>query len=145
MPQHGGAWTRALVIAALVPAWAGCQAPATPVARAAPAVTSRWHPLGTWSGRGNRQTESFDVTTGALRLRWEARGEAPASGGRLQVSLHSSVSGRPLQTLVDHVGAGAGTAYAADEPRVSYLVIESDQEWTATLDEAVPATTIPDR
>ena len=28
--------------------------------------------LGTWSGRGDRQTDSFDVATGALRLRWEA-------------------------------------------------------------------------
>lgn len=129
----------ALVLVSIVPLGAGCQAPSTPVAQAAPAVTTRWHALGTWSGRGNRQTESFDVTTGALRLRWETRGEDRAGGGRFQVSLHSSVSGRPLQTVVDHAGAGSGTAYAADEPRVSYLVIESDQEWTATLEEAIPA------
>jgi len=132
-----------------MPLWAGCQAPSAPVAQAAPAVTTRWHALGTWSGRGNRQTESFDVTTGALRLRWETRasGEAGGTGrGRFQVSLHSSVSGRPLQTVVEHEGTGAGTAYAADEPRVSYLVIESDQmEWTASLEEAVPAAAAPTR
>lgn len=136
------AWTRGLALAAFAPLLAGCQAPAAPVVQAAPTATTSWHALGTWSGRGNRQTESFDVTTGALRLRWETRGEG-AAGGRFQVSLHSSVSGRPLQTIVDHAGAGAGTAYAADEPRVSYLVIESDQEWTATLEEAIPAAQAP--
>lgn len=128
------------MIAALIPCWGACE---TPPARAeqAPAASTRWHSLGTWSGRGNRQTESFDVTTGALRLRWEARGGGAAPGARFHVSLHSSVSGRPLQTFVEHLGAGTGTAYAADDPRVSYLVVESDQlEWTATLEEAVPTT-----
>jgi hypothetical protein len=40
---------------------------------------------------------------------------------------------------VEHKGTGAGTAYVEDEPRVSYLVIESTAavEWTAVLDEAV--------
>jgi hypothetical protein len=40
---------------------------------------------------------------------------------------------------VEHSGTGAGTAYVEDEPRVSYLVIESTaaEEWTAVLDEAV--------
>lgn len=129
------------MITSVVPVWAGCQAPSAPVAQAAPAVTTRWHSLGTWSGRGNRQTESFDVTTGALRLRWETRGSGAPGIGRFHVSLHSAISGRPLQTIVDHAGAGTGLAYAADEPRVSHLVIESDQvDWTATLEEAVPTT-----
>lgn len=131
--------TQALILAALVPISAGCQAPAAPVTRVAPTVTTTWHALGTWSGNGNRQTESFDVTTGALRLRWETHSKGEPGAGRFHVSLHSAISGRPLQTFVEHAGAGTGTAYAADEPRVSHLVIESDQvEWTATLEEAVP-------
>ena len=47
---------------------AGCEAPHAPVAQAQ-TVTTRWHALGTWSGRGNRQTESFDVTTGSVAPR----------------------------------------------------------------------------
>ena len=114
---------------------AGCETrPAR--AEAAPAVTTTWRSLGTWAGRGSRQTESFDVTTGAMRLRWETRaGGAP---GHFRVSLHSSISGRPLQVVVDQTGTGSNTAYVEDEPRVSYLVIESENlDWTATLEEAV--------
>lgn len=102
-----------------------------------------WHTLGAWSGRGHSQTGSFDVATGALRLTWEARSTG-ATGTpeprRLRVILHSAISGRELQTVVDHTGAGAGTAFFEDEPRVSYLVIESEQvEWQVTLAEALPA------
>ena len=55
------------------------------------------------------------------------------------MSLHSAISGRPLQTLLEHRGAGAGTVHAEDDPRVSYLVIEAEQvDWQVTLEEAVP-------
>jgi hypothetical protein len=102
---------------------------------------TRWHALGSWSGRGSRQTESFDVTTGALRLTWQARQEVgAAAAGVFRVSLYSAISGRPLQLLVEHEGTGAGTAHAADDPRTSYLVIESEQaNWTVTLEEASQA------
>jgi hypothetical protein len=113
----------------------------TPPARAAqtpaPAVTT-WRPLGTWEGRGDRQSDSFDVVTGAMRLRWQTSGGSDAAEGRLRVSLYSAISGRPLQVIVDRTGPGSDTAYLEDEPRVSYLVIESDRvDWTLTLDEAV--------
>lgn len=86
------------------------------------------------------QTGSFDVTTGALRLRWETRGERAPGDGAFRVSLHSAISGRTLQTVVDTTGIGADTAYLEDEPRVSYLVVESHNlEWTATLEELVTA------
>jgi hypothetical protein len=55
------------------------------------------------------------------------------------VTLHSAISGRPRQDVVDHDGgAGSGTAHISDDPRVSYLMIEADGvDWTATLDEGV--------
>lgn len=114
----------------------------TPPARAEqpPAVTTVWRPLGSWSGDGSRQTESFDVTSGALRLRWETRSHGASGDSRFRVWLYSAISGRPLQSFVDHTGAGAGTAYAADDPRVSYLVVESQGvDWSATLEEATAA------
>lgn len=130
---------RALLFAALLSTLAACEARPAPLAQT-PAVATRWHSLGAWSGRGNRQTESFDVTTGALRLRWETRNARAPGAGTFRVSLHSAISGRPLQTFVERDGTGAGTAYVEDDPRVSYLVIESDHvEWTAALEEAVPA------
>jgi hypothetical protein len=98
----------------------------------------RWHPLGTWVGTGDRQTESFDVRTGTLKLVWETTNERAVGAGRLRVELHSAISGRPLQTVVDTVGVGTDSAYVADEPRVSYLVITSEGvEWRVRLEEGV--------
>lgn len=75
------------------------------------------------------------MTTGSLRLVWRA-------DGRLRVTLHSSISGRPLQTVVDMEHAGADTVRFAAEPRVAYLLIEADQAaWSLTLEEGVPART----
>lgn len=78
------------------------------------------------------------MSTGALRLLWKTRGGPAAT---FVVRLHSAISGRPLQTIVEQIGPGEGTAFIEDEPRVSYLVIESLDalEWTAALEEAVPA------
>jgi hypothetical protein len=104
-------------------------------AEEAPQVTTTWRAVGAWSGDGSRQTESFDVTTGALRLRWETR--ATSSNAPFKVWLHSAISGRPLQLVAESTGTGSGTAAFADEPRVSYLVVESQHvTWSMQLDEA---------
>jgi hypothetical protein len=98
----------------------------------------RWHPLGTWTGTGDRQTESFDVRTGTLKLVWETFDERAPGAGRFRVELHSAISGRPLQTVLDTVGVGVDSAYVADEPRVSYLVVTSEAlDWRVRLEEAV--------
>jgi hypothetical protein len=130
-----------LVLVALLPLVA-CESrqeepeSAPPVA----AATILWHAaLGTWSGSGDRQTESFDVTTGSMRLTWEAIEDGAPGANRFRVALHSSISGRLLQTIVDTHGAGAGTVDLGASPRVAYLLIESDQiRWSVTLQEAVP-------
>jgi len=129
----------AAAIAGVVPFGVACDAPPARAAQVAAAPTG-WRPLGQWSGDGNRQTESFDVATGALRLRWETRATGTAGDATFKVWLYSAISGRPLQLVVDQAGPGAGTAHIADDPRVSYLVVESAHlGWTAALDEAVVA------
>lgn len=38
-----------------------------------------WRTVGSWSGRGNRQTESFTSESGALRVRWFEDHAAPSA------------------------------------------------------------------
>ena len=77
-------------------------------------------------------------------MRWEARNESRPGAGTFRVALHSAISGRPLHVPVDHRGAGRDMIYVADDPRVSYLVVESEGlDWTLTLEEAVSGTTSP--
>ena len=75
----------------------GCGAPPARAAQA-PAAATTWRPLGQWAGAGSRQTESFDVVSGALRLQWEVRGTT-ASAGPFRVWLYSAISGDTLMTV----------------------------------------------
>jgi len=106
------------------------------------AGTVAYHRLGSWSGRGNIQTESFTSETGALRVRWETKpqpGDAvSAADGAFRITAHSAISGRPLQEVVDHAGIGSGVGYVQQDPHVFYVVVDSSHvNWTFTVEEAV--------
>jgi hypothetical protein len=121
------------VAAALLTAACGAPAP-KPVQEQVVA----WKNLGEWSGRGNSQTESFIGLTGSLRMRWRTKNEAPAGSGTFRLTLQSAISGRPLQETVDQKGPGEGTAYAAEDPRAFYVLVESaNLDWSFTVDEAI--------
>ena len=107
---------------------------------AAPSVV--WRPLGSWSGRGSLQTESFTSDTGALRVRWEASRpsspDAPTASAVFRLNAHSAISGRLLQQVVDQAGAGSGVGYVQQDPHVFYVVVESSQRnWRFTVEEAI--------
>jgi len=100
-----------------------------------------WKQLGAWSGRGNSSTESFIGLTGSLRFRWRAINEEPRGQGRFKLILQSAISGRDLQEPVDQAGPGEGTAYAADDPRLFRLAVESaNLDWSVSVEEASFAT-----
>ena len=131
-------WSRGLIVLAALAAVA-CGTRAEETAKSVER-TMVWHELGSWSGYGNRQTESFTSDTGALRVRWEAtdaahRSSLPAS---FRLTAHSAISGRLLQQVVDHVGPGSGLDYVGQNPHVFYMIIESnDVNWKFTVDEAI--------
>src|SRR5213594_2365399 len=80
-----------------------------------------WRTIGSWSGRGNRQTESFTSDTGALRVRWAV---GPVGGtGAFRVTAHSAIR------------------YVNQDPHVFYLMVESDRvDWTFSVEEAIAGT-----
>ena len=127
-----------LAIAALL---AGCRSEpgsGAVAAKAASTVVVIWEPLGAWSGQKSLQTESFTSDTGAFRVKWEARAGKLPGEGRFLLTLHSAISGRPLQVVVDHSGPGAATAYLNDDPRIFFAVVDaSNVEWSFTFEEAV--------
>jgi len=95
-----------------------------------------WRSVGSWSGRGNVQTESFTSDTGGFRLRWGTKNETKPGAGRLKVTFRSTDSGRPIIEAVDVRGVGRDEAEVADYVRWYYLTIESsDVEWTVQVDE----------
>ena len=103
-----------------------------------------WHQLGSWSGHGNAQTESFTSETGTLRVRWDASprpgdGTAATATSLFRLTAHSAISGRELQEVVQHAGAGSGVGYVQQDPHVLYVVVESAAHinWTFTVEEAM--------
>jgi hypothetical protein len=121
---------------------AACGGQARPAAETPKQVVA-WKAVGSWSGRGNRQTESFTSDSGALRIHWTTKAGAGQTGdaGGFRVTAHSAISGRLLEQAVDHHGAGSGIAYVNQDPHVFYLMVESDRvEWTVAVEEAIAGT-----
>jgi hypothetical protein len=102
-----------------------------------------WTALGSWSGRGSTQTGSFMVEGSLVRVRWQTGNDAPTGSGNFRLTLHSAVSGRQLAVVTDHRGAGQGEIYIPEEPRPSYMFVESeDLDWSFTVEEGQPGTAI---
>ena len=99
-----------------------------------------WHKVGSWSGRGNAQTETFTSDTGAFRVTWETRNETAPGAGRFYAVFRSGDSGREIMDAVKAEGVGRGVEHvAAERPRWYYLSIESSNvEWAVTVDEEIP-------
>jgi hypothetical protein len=97
-----------------------------------------WIRLGSWSGHGSGQTETFVTETGALRVRWETQSTGPHQAGTFKLTLLSSVSGRPLAIAADQRGIGSGESFVPETTRPMYLLIESAElQWSFTVEEAV--------
>jgi hypothetical protein len=128
----------ALAIAVASIALAGCKAET----RAEGRKETFWRLVNTWTGRGPLQTESWPGDTGAMRIRWTTTHAEP--GSTFKLTIHSAISGRPMETVVDHTGDGSGTAYFSDDPRVFFAVVDSkDLDWTFTIDEPVDVIITP--
>jgi hypothetical protein len=130
--------SRRFILMLAAAAWMiGCRS--EPPSRVKPGTVG-WRPIGSWSGHENTQTESFNIESGELRIKWETKDEVVSGAGKFKVMVNSGVSGRPIALAVEHQGVGKDIAYVSDEPRLYYLLIESTGvEWTVKVEEAVVA------
>ena len=130
-------------VAAAVLLMSGCRSsePPTP-----PKAVVVWKPVGSWSGRGDAQTENFTSDGGGFRVHWEMKNETRPDSGRLKVIFRSGDSGREIIEAIDARGAGGGTEeVAAERPRWYYLTIESaDADWKVGVDERIDAQAVRD-
>lgn len=92
-------------------------------------------PAGSWQGTGSR-TIGFVSESGRFRITWEARDEHPPAKGSFRLTVHSAVSGRPIEVVADQQGEGRGTADIADDPRPYNFMVESaGAEWSFSVEE----------
>jgi hypothetical protein len=97
--------------------------------------------MASFSGRGDSQTESFDIDSTEWRIKWQTKGAVSSDTATFHVVVHSAVSGRPLMEAVEQRGNGHGIAYVTEEPRLFHLVIESKGlDWSVAVEEAVVGT-----
>jgi hypothetical protein len=120
-----------LAVAALMSV--ACRSEHRPESKAA---NITWRSVGSWSGHGNAQTESFEIGIEQCRIRWETHNETSPGAGVFNVTVNSAVSGRPLAQAVEHTGTGRDIAYVSVDPHFSYLVIDSSGvDWSITVEE----------
>jgi hypothetical protein len=97
-----------------------------------------WRPIESWMGRGDTQTDSFNIESTQWRIKWETKGAASPGAGSFHIVVHSAVSGRPIADAVNHHGDGKGVAYVTEDPRLYHLVIDSSGvDWSLAVEEAV--------
>lgn len=119
----------------LVLVLADCRRASEPPAAAVPVVRQ----MGAWEGTGS---QSLDLVSqsGRFHIRWQTRPEAgrdPVTG-TFKLTVHSGVSGRPLQEVVDQRGPGHGSFDFADDPRPFNLMVDSDGlVWSVAVEETV--------
>ena len=100
-----------------------------------------WEHAGSWSGRGDLETNSFPASSGYLRFTWETSNETKPGEGRFKLILGSSISGRQILVVVDHKGPGHDVAFVSEEARTFYVKVESaNVDWTLAVDEGFSAT-----
>lgn len=91
-------------------------------------------PAGSWQGSGD-STIGYVSDSGRFRIHWEARHENPPRSGTFRLTVHSAVSGRPMQVVADHRGEGTGDADFADDPRIYNFMVESaNVEWSFSVE-----------
>jgi hypothetical protein len=130
--RMGGRWIASgfVAIAAIAAGCGGTEPPSRQV------VTVN-RPAGTWQGTGNR-TIGFVSESGRFDVTWETRNERPAGTGTFRLTVHSAVSGRPIQVLADQRGEERGRASVADDPRPYNFMVESANiEWSIAVEEIV--------
>jgi len=117
---------------------AGCGRKTKPEAKP---LTIGWRFIESWSGQGDMQTDSFDIESGAFRIKWETSHEITPGAGAFRIVVHSGISSRPITEAVDYQGVGHDIAYVRDDPRPYFLVITSKNvDWSVRVEEAVAGT-----
>jgi len=136
MPSSGILRPALLLCVAALGFLAACREAARP----SPHPVVVWKPIGSWSGRGDKQTETFTSDNGGFRVHWDTTNEA-RPGGRLRVVFRSGDSGREIIEAIDARGVGSGVEeVAAERPRWYYVTIESaNVDWKVSIDERIDA------
>lgn len=97
-------------------------------------------PAGAWQGTGTRSLGDINSDSGRFRIAWKADHEDPKGQGTFRLTVRSAVSGRFLETVVDHHGEGGGVVSFEDLPRVYEFLVESDHvQWWFSVDEIYEA------
>jgi hypothetical protein len=117
----------------------GCRREPVAAAKSEPQMI--WRALGSWSGHGNRQTESFTSDSGALRVKWETVSTGTsAAAGAFRLTAHSAISGRVLQQVLEAQGTASGVDYVSQDPHVFYMSVESaGVDWKFSVEEGIAA------
>ena len=115
--------------------FAGCEYKPPPAEKPTELV---WKEVGTWSGHGNQQLETFPIEHFTWRVKWETKNESPAGAGRFHVTANSGDSGRILAEVADVKGVDKDVTYITELPHRYYFVVTSTGvDWTLTAEEAI--------
>ena len=126
------------ILASVLLLAAGAAASCGSAPQAASKTQIGWRPIDSWSGRGDTQTESFNIESTQWRIKWETKGAASPGVGASTWWCTARSAGALIAEAVEHQGDGHGIAYVTEDPRLYHLVIDSSGvDWSIEVEEAV--------
>jgi|KBSSwiS6_1023812.scaffolds.fasta_scaffold01057_1 hypothetical protein len=127
--------TRLLIVSLAALLAASCEYTPPPAEKH---IEIHWKEVGTWSGHGNQQLETFPIEHFTWRVKWATKNESPPGTGRFHVTANSGDSGRILAEVAEATGIDSDVTYITELPHRYYFVVTSSGvDWTLTAEEAV--------
>jgi hypothetical protein len=123
----------AMVIVSVTGCSSGTSSPPARTPKDDPRV---WRQVGSWSGHGSQQLDTFPIERLTWRVRWETRNETAPGTGQILVTANSGDSGRIIFDVLDVKGVGKDIEYFTELPRRYYFVVASSNiDWTLVAEE----------
>ena len=98
-----------------------------------PPITSGWNKVASWKGRGNKQTESFQVVSRQWRVTWATIAGEP--GCVFQATVKNEFN-TVVGIAASVASGGSDISYLRTEPGRYYLDIGSANcEWTVSVED----------
>lgn len=97
------------------------------------AFGAEWKDIASWSGSGQKTTESFTVTKDEWRLQWKTTDEAFKGAGIFQVYVYDSAG--TLVSSANQQGLGVDTSYVHKRGKFYLTINSANIKWTVAVQE----------
>jgi hypothetical protein len=90
-----------------------------------------WTPIGSWTGEGTKETETFMVTAREWRVTWTAKKKNPTLPVRVfAIAVYNAANDTPVSSINPGDAEAAGESYVRGAGRYYLKIAAGNAAWT---------------